>query len=654
MMIKKIKGLLKKRTLLIASGLVLALAFIIPTVYSTGPQFNYMEDDLKTIVAGNQTQGGDWQDNAVSAKPGDVISFQIYYHNGVENTWAKNTRVRADLPDQASTKLRVNGFVWANNASVVTDSVLINVDKPQNLEYIPGSTKWFPDRSQTGQTIKDGITTADGVSIGDIKGCWEYAGFVTFRAKLTTPAKPDLVKSKSAYNLTQKVDATSTIARPNDVIEYRLKVENQGKADGSIVVSDDISDVLKHSKIADKMGSTIDNTQTIFWPKDNVPAGESVVRKFRVKINSDLAANHTFYLENFFGNKVKVPARRDITVDPGMSLIKKVRNVTASQKNFVDKNSAKPGDTLEYLIRVNNQGDIRLNNNTLVDQLPANVNLIANSARYSYNQNPANNPVGDNLFDNGHNFGELRVSSRLNVVFQVKVKSDLAPGSYKLVNKASNQASFTSEIDSGSLTGHDSATTTVLVEEPIVEPEIDFTIDKKVKNITYPTNYLDEVTIHAGDRVAYRIALVNISQTTISDLKLIDVLPANTSLVEGSVKLTIGDQTSKLSDNLIEQYIDLPSLKPGQELVVTFKADTDKGLSGSSKLINTAKAKADDKSKSATANILVKEPVEKEPKVKAVEIKGPMPKTGSPLWLIGLLGAIGLGYGVYQYKLIVK
>jgi uncharacterized repeat protein (TIGR01451 family) len=648
-----IKKLLKKKTLLIASGLALALAFIIPTVYSSGPQFNYMEDDLKTIVAGNQTQGGDWQDNEVSAKPGDVISFQIYYHNGVENTVAKNTRVRADLPDQPSTKIRVNGFVWADKADIVTDSVAVNVNQPQNLEYVPGSTKWFPNRSQTGQSIGDGVTTVDGVNIGDITGCWRYAGFVTFRAKLSTPAEPEPVKSKSAFNVTQSKDATSTIARPDDIIEYRLTVENQGEADGSIVISDDISNVLKHSQISNKYGGTIDNTQTIFWPKDTVPAGESVTRKFRVKINSDLAANHTFYLENFYGNKVKVPARRDITIDPGMSLIKEVRNVSANQKNFVNQNTANPGDTLEYLIRVNNRGDIKLNNNTIADQLPAKANLIAGSVRYGYNQNPINNPTGDKLVNNGINFDDLFVGSQLNITFKAQVKDSLTPGTHKLVNKASNEASFESEIDSGTLTGHDSATTTVLVEEEPVEPEIDFTIDKKVKNITYPTNYQDQVGIHPGDKIAYRITLTNISEAKITDLRLVDVLPANTSLIEGSVKASLGDQTISISDDIVNEYVNLPNLKPSQEIVVTFKANTDKSLSGGSELVNVAKAKADDKEKSAKATIIVKEP-KVEGVEETIEIKGPMPKTGNSIfWFAGILGLFGLtSYTAYRYGLI--
>jgi uncharacterized repeat protein (TIGR01451 family) len=636
-----IRKIFSNRLLLIGLGIVVALGFIIPSVYSGGPQFNYMPDDLEILVARNYSEDGEWMDPA-EAQIGDTVSFQFYYHNGVENTTAFNTRVRADLPKTASDKLVVDGYLWANNADIVADTATVNIGEVATLEYLPGTTKWFPNRSQEGQPLPDGIVSDDGVSIGDIEGCWPYAGFVTFRARLVSPPEAQLVKSKSAYNITQSANAESVVAKPNDKIRYSLKVENTGNADGSIAISDDISKVLQYANMVNLGGGTLSGS-TISWPEITVEAGESVTKNFVVKIKEAIPANETVYLINSYGNRVEVPARRDVTINPQLTLVKKVRNISRGENQFVEQNTADPGDTLEYLIVARNPGDVRLENHLILDALPNKLNFIKGSVKYGYNNEPIDNPAGDTLITGGgEHFNNFFVGSKLNVTFKAKVDSNLTPGNYRLINKASNEADFNTEIENGRLTNSDTAVTLVSVQ---AQPT--FEIDKKVKNITYPTNYMDRVTAIAGDRVGYKITLTNTSNVDIDHLEVVDILPANTSLVPSSVRILIGDNWQKIDNNLTEEYVQLPRLKANDNLIISLKADTDKALSEGSELINTAKARYN-LTKSDSAFVVIKEP-----KVQAVEIEGPMPATGNSIYfLIAGLGLAGLTYINYKYQLI--
>jgi uncharacterized repeat protein (TIGR01451 family) len=561
----------------------------------------------------------------------------------MENTVAHNTRLRADLPQEASNQLTVDGYLWADNASAISDTAVVNVSQPQMLEYVPGSTKWFPDQSQTGQTVADGITSANGLNIGDIQGCWPYAGFVTFRAKLVTPPAPDLVKSKSAYNVTQSANAESVVARPNDLIRYSLTVTNNGSANGNIVIEDDIASVLRYAQLVDNGGGTL-NGSTISWPESTVQDGQSVTKTFKVRVKENIPANQTVHLINTYGNRVNVPARRDVSINPGMNVIKKVRNVTQGETNYVNRNSANPGDILEYEIRISNQGDINLEDLVVEDALPAKLNYSEGSARIGYGSD-SNTPISDSIVGNGVNLGQLTSSGdhqSIRIEIRGTVKSNLTEGEYTLVNRVEGQTDYTSEVGNGTLSGNAQAVTDVEVAAiPCFE------IDKRVKNITRPSGLVKEVTAFAGDHVLYQTVIKNTSQTTITDLRAVDMLPANTSLIEGSVRLKHEGKTSRLSDSFASNYLALPNLSPGESITITLKAQTDKQLAKGVELVNTAQAEAAGKTKNSNAKIVIKEP-----QVKATEIKGPLPKTGTALYLLTGLVSIITGYGLIRFKLI--
>src|SRR4030042_3113429 len=205
---KLVKFLKKKKVIL--TSLVIVFIVSQATVSGTfafGPQFNFMDNDYETLRLANATAGETTWHDPVTANYGDRISFNVYYHNGMEDTVAHNTRIRVDLPSAASTKLVSTANLWADNATLITDTGTVNINgsTPAVLEYISGSTLWYVNQGFSPKPepvhLSDGITES-GVNIGDVTGCWEYTGFVVFQAKVVKVGKADLAIEKYVKNIT--------------------------------------------------------------------------------------------------------------------------------------------------------------------------------------------------------------------------------------------------------------------------------------------------------------------------------------------------------------------------------------------------------------------------------------------------------------------
>lgn len=161
------------------------------TISSPAPRFNYQEGDEELLKLLNKTKGDTtWQD-PVSANGGDVIAFNVYYHNGVVGSVAKNTKVSIEFPGESGNKIATVGIVDADNTSAVYDYGTINVSgMPEELTF-EKTALWYPNGSSTATEVP--VTISGNkviVDIGDIKGCWEYKGRVVFKATLSKTAGP--------------------------------------------------------------------------------------------------------------------------------------------------------------------------------------------------------------------------------------------------------------------------------------------------------------------------------------------------------------------------------------------------------------------------------------------------------------------------------
>jgi len=606
--------LLKKIALflpLILTGAVLANFIFIRPAQSTGPQFNYMPNDPKTLRVANSSQRTDWQAQ-VQAKQGETISFLFYYHNGVEGTVAKNTRLRVDIPKNAQTSFKINGYLWADNtAQIVSDSVIVKTDKKVILNYIPGSTKWYPNGTQTATNLPDGIVSAKGINIGNIKGCWPYAGYVIFQVRLNTPPKPKLALTKKVANSSRDRGTYNwqkeVSAKKGEEVAFSLFVYNPGNTLlKKILVKDSLPQGLTYipnsTKLFDgkKQTSLPDGIIAGGITLKTLPAGieNGVYITFKTKVNTNTQGSLT--------NRAVATAQNLRAADEAhinillpqitkAELSKTVRNISRKEIKFNKSTVASPGEEVEFRLIVKNTGNQNLTNVLLKDNLPKELTALSNLSWH---------------------WDSIASGKRKVVYIKAKVKN-LPVGKYYLVNEALLSAARIRDIK-------DQAEVRVNITPPT--PVVaNYTLDKKVKNISKGDGlWLENNTSYAGDTFEYKIYLKNTGSKT-ETITLTDDLPLVVGYINNSGKLLINGKEKTFSTDLFSNKGLKFTLSPGQEGMVYFRVKVAENLSVGSKFVNCAYLK----SPSMLLKDCVTTTIKPKPQVKA-EMQE-LPPTGNAL-----------------------
>jgi uncharacterized repeat protein (TIGR01451 family) len=174
-----------------------------------------------------------------------------------------------------------------------------------------------------------------------------------------------------------------------------LNTTNNGTIAKDVVIQDGIGDVLEESDIVTGSisdgGLVVDGTpdtndsKIVTWPQVNIEPGQTVVRKFTVKVMDPLPTNpvNGYHFDdkmfNTYGNDVTINIQRPHR-EPVLTIDKTVRNVTRNDLDFTKSNTAFPGDTLEYKIAFSNTGNGPADRVTVFDVLPASVSLDTTAA----------------------------------------------------------------------------------------------------------------------------------------------------------------------------------------------------------------------------------------------------------------------------------
>lgn len=116
------------------------------------------------------------------------------------------------------------------------------------------------------------------------------------------------IRSKSAFNETQNVNAESRPALPGDVIAYTLTYFNNSAVSETASMEDDLTDVLYSADLIDPGGGSLWGGSLRF-PALTVPSNARVDRVFRVKIKNLPANTADTLISNTFGNGVDVRIR---------------------------------------------------------------------------------------------------------------------------------------------------------------------------------------------------------------------------------------------------------------------------------------------------------------------------------------------------------
>lgn len=456
-----------KKILTIAA--LLGSTFMASTALASGVSFNNMPGDEEFLRGVNtSTSQSNYQD-PVSASAGDDVKGLFYYHNtdanpdGSSGQAALNTRIRLILPQDQSQSHLINGELWADNAALVSGTVVNGQEVGSHgltitsagtdtfLEFVPGSVQWYPNRSSSPVDLPfnqtgDEITSANGINIGDINGCWQYAGFVTFRLKLRSP-QVNFERSKSAWNITLNKDATTQKAHAADEIKYSLATKNSSQSQGSLTVSDDLADILEFADINDLGGGTLSGT-TISYGSVTIPAGQTVSKTFTVKVKDPLPLTGDYKIVNTYGNTVTVEIEPPaVGGEPIVKLHKKIRNKTRNE-GFSTGSIASPEEVVEYQIVIQNFDGVNpVKNLNLRDLLDVNLSYIAGTGRLEIAGTTKS--LSDDFFKSGGwtitdpipSLGPIGNNDKLAIYFEAKVSKDAKKDSFvpnQVCAKASN------------------------------------------------------------------------------------------------------------------------------------------------------------------------------------------------------------------------
>jgi uncharacterized repeat protein (TIGR01451 family)/LPXTG-motif cell wall-anchored protein len=249
---------------------MVAVAVIIPAaVFAWGPnretftieepsnhvQFNSITNnpnigDERNFVGVRETTAANvWHDD-MTVQPGKEYYVRMYVHNNAAANLglvAENVKAKVNLPTTTGKSVQVNGFVSATNVGAdksgnkgayaeVYDHATFNSTTDFNLAYVSGSLKYENNKfGANGTPLPESIFTSAGASLGydkldgKIPGCFQYAGYVTFKVKpqFAKTTNFELTKKVSKHGANQWVE--NYAAQPGEKVDFILNYKNTGE-----------------------------------------------------------------------------------------------------------------------------------------------------------------------------------------------------------------------------------------------------------------------------------------------------------------------------------------------------------------------------------------------------------------------------------------
>jgi len=581
--------------------------FNIFTPYSCTLEFNR---DYFVICVKNDTKGTDYA-TTVSADPGDILTFSVYYHNGVNSTIATNTKLKASIPSLTAQTQTVTGSLWADNAENATPanplsfSNTVNISSPQTLQFISGSAQWFPNQKSP---LSDAPTSflfgqsgneivGSGINVGDIEGCWEFSGMVNFKVKVSQVVQnADLAITKTVKNLTKNdfSFSKSTTASQGDRLAFSLKVDSTGNAAAqNVTVSDSLPFQLSYIAGSTKVdGSSVSDGITsggINLGSMNQGSSRNVTFEATVNANTNITVTNTgLVMANNVSQKqdTATVCIVGIVQNANLAIAKTVRNVSNNEFIFSESTTAKEGETVQFNLRIDSTGNATAQNVMVRDSLPFQLSYVAGSTKVD------GNSVADGITSGGINIGSMNQGAAHSITFDATVNTNT---NASVINTGFVQADNVSQ-------KQDSAT----VNTSQVLRIKDLTIVKQVRNVTENQfQFSDSIGAKPRQTLEFSIKVTSTGNVAINNVIVRDMLPDRLLYASGS---TYVDGFS-VSDGITSGGINIGTINPGASKTVTFRVNIEREVlfpRGNTTLINTGFARADEVGeKSDTAQVVV-------------------------------------------------
>ena len=320
------------------------------------------------------------------ASPGDTIDYQIVYSNtgdapasGVTVQDAL-TAYQTLVPSSCSPTCTVNGSTlsWslgtvqpgAANAVTITFSVTLDSVFPAGTTHVSNVAVGSSDQEQHFESPPTDVTvTAAPISM--------------------------LTKGVRDHTTNPTGDFTNgTNASPGDVLDYQIVYENTGNAPATnIAVGDAIQPRQTYVDGSCAGGTTCSydsQTKTVSWTiagPVNPGVANEVTLTFQVTLDAVFPAGTTDVFNQASGTSDQeqqsfVSNQTDVQVGAGpiSTLTKGVRDHTTNANgDYATSITAAPGDTLDYRVLYENDGNAPASNITVTDVVQAHQTYVANS-----------------------------------------------------------------------------------------------------------------------------------------------------------------------------------------------------------------------------------------------------------------------------------
>lgn len=562
-------------------------------------------------------QSGNQVTSVDNVQNGQIYTVEMLAHNDASenlNLYSTNTRaaIGQDLTAGAATSQTLTGGILADNVGTTTlgnagafgmftSTVKFNSDSKFTLQYVSGSARYqsgFGGDSYTSSpaytfNLADSIINA-GVPIGNetgnktfvnaingqIYGCWPNHGIVTAQFKVIVPPTPTY-------------DVAKTVSQNGNTLNYTITATNTGSVD--------LTNVKLHDSLAASNASgaptnvILPSGVTGTYPDFTIAklaAGQHVSITYTINATVSKVTNHCGDTTGTIANTVSSGNDQGVgetnpnnnstssTVtthdDSGCVTPTPAYNLTKT----VDKTSAKPGDTLNYTLTFVNSGNTDLTNVVIKDQFPSNQLTLVGKINATVTNGGTVTNV-DNLFTSGANVSVVHAGGRMVITYSAKVDdtiidtSNCKGGTATIVNKSS----ATSTEDQTETNPNDNNTTTTVAADNTCSPSFDV-----IKSV-------DKTVAQPGDTLTYTLTFKNTGDETLTNVALVDVLPAGVTVVSNS--LTISNGLTYTGDLFVNKMIVAGPIAKGGSFAITYKVTINKDIvlvCGDNKLTNVVKS----------------------------------------------------------------
>jgi uncharacterized repeat protein (TIGR01451 family)/LPXTG-motif cell wall-anchored protein len=196
--------------------------------------------DERNFVGIRETGTTDkWSDDMTIVK-GKEYTVRMYVHNNAAanlNLVAKDVTAKFNLPTTTGKSIQVNGFLDSSNATPteVYDHAIFTSSEDFNLAYISGSLKYENNSfGAAGVALPESIFTSTGAKLGydkldgNIPGCFQYAGYVTFTVKPQFAPTSEFTMSKMVSKHGENKWGETYAAQPGETVDYLIQYKNVG------------------------------------------------------------------------------------------------------------------------------------------------------------------------------------------------------------------------------------------------------------------------------------------------------------------------------------------------------------------------------------------------------------------------------------------